>query len=115
MADASALEIVTLVIAVLGVVLTAGSLAWKGATFVLSGSQVHLTLRRGALGYVNGRLARAKGPLDPSESEVDTLREQGFTREVVVVEVRDRGRLAVSVEDATGVTDDARHPGARSS
>lgn len=35
-AQTSALEIVTLVVAIVGVVLAASSLAWQAATFVLS-------------------------------------------------------------------------------
>lgn len=40
----TALEIVTLVVAILGVTLGFGSLAWQAATFVLSGSRVRLRL-----------------------------------------------------------------------
>ncbi len=85
------LEIVTLVVAILGVVLAVASLVWQAATFVLSGSRVGLTLRRGLIRRDGaGTVALALGPLEPSADRYAMLREQGFSEEVVIVEVRNR-------------------------
>jgi hypothetical protein len=101
------LEIVTLVVAILGVVLAVASLVWQAATFVLSGSRVGLTLRRGLIRRDGtGTVALALGPLEPSADHYAMLREQGFNEEVVIVEVRNKGRLAVSVESVRTDTQD---------
>jgi hypothetical protein len=102
----SSLEIVTLVVAIVGVSLALASLAWQAATFVLSGSRVRLTLRRGGLRRTVGGVARMSEPLQPTASDYDVMHSQGFTEEVVLVEIRNKGRLAVSVEDVSATTED---------
>jgi hypothetical protein len=101
----SSLEILTLVVAIVGVSLALASLAWQAATFVLSGSRVRLTLRRGALRRTVGGVARMSG-LQLSASDYAVMHKQGFTEEILLVEVRNRGRMAVSVEDVSATTED---------
>jgi hypothetical protein len=98
----TALDIVTLVVAITGVALALGSLAWQAATFILSGSRARVKLRRGAIQRdALGRIVRVAGPLQPSARDLALMRSQGFTRDLLIVEVRNVGRLAVSVESAT--------------
>lgn len=109
------LDIVTLIVAIVGIVLAGASLAWQAASFVLSGSRVRVNLRRGALRRGGpGGLARLAGPLNPSESDYEMMREQGFTDDVFIVEVRNVGRMAVSVESVSLDTEGGwgfAHPG----
>jgi hypothetical protein len=98
----STLDIITLIVAIFGVALASGSLAWQTASFVLSGSRVRVNLRRGAMRRgIPGETARIAGPREPSESDHDMMRRQGFTHEVLIVEVRNIGRMAVSVESVS--------------
>lgn len=106
MKDTSSLEILTLVVAIVGVSLALASLAWQAATFVLSGSRVRVALRRGALRRTVGGAARALGPLQPRAKDYAVMRSQGFTDEILAVEVRNVGRMAVSVEDVAATTED---------
>jgi len=82
----------TLVIAVLGLVLAVVSLTWQAATFVLSGSRVRAELKHGAR---NAGVA-VTGP--PGSQQLKSLAAQGFTEEVIGVEVRNVGRLAATVD-----------------
>jgi len=96
----STLDIVTLIVAIVGVVFACASLAWQAASFVLSGSRVRVKLRRGALKRdSSGRLIRVQGQLSPKQSDLEVLRQQGFTDDVLIIEVRNVGRMAVSVEE----------------
>jgi hypothetical protein len=82
----------TLVIAVLGLVLSVVSLTWQGATFVLSGSRFRADLKHGAAnagGVVHG---------PPGSQPLQSLAAEGFTAEVIGVEVRNVGRLAATVD-----------------
>jgi hypothetical protein len=85
-------EVATLIIAVLGLVLSVASLTWQAATFVLSGSRVRADLKYGA--------ANAAGALTgpPGSTPLVSLIAQGFTDEVLGVEVRNLGRLAATVD-----------------
>jgi hypothetical protein len=49
MDETTALDIITLTLAIVGAVLAAASLAWQAATFVLTGSRITVELRLGAL------------------------------------------------------------------
>lgn len=85
-------EVATLIIAVLGLALSVASLTWQAATFVLSGSRVRADLKHGA--------ANAAGALTgpPGSSPLMSLVAQGFTEEVLGIEVRNLGRLAATVD-----------------
>lgn len=111
----STLDVVTLIVAILGIVLAGASLAWQAASFMLAGSRVRVKLRRGALRRgASGGLARLAGPLDPSESDYEMMRQQGFTDDVLIAEVRNVGRMAVSVESVSLDAEDGwgfAHPG----
>lgn len=111
----STLQIVTLIVAIVAVALACASLAWQGASFVLSGSRVRVKLRRGAIRRgLPGGTARIAGPLNPRLDDYEIMRRQGFTDEVLIVEVRNVGRMAVSVESVSLDADDGwgfAHPG----
>jgi hypothetical protein len=49
---------------------------------------------------------RATGPLNMTDDQGHAWLEQGFTEVVLVAVVRNRGRLAVSVQDVSAGTDD---------
>lgn len=104
--ETSALDIVTLVVAIVGVSLAFLSLGWQAATFYLSGGRVRLELRRGALQRGPGGTIRSTAPLKASARQMGLLRDQGFTEEVLVVVVRNRGRLPISIEDVSAMTSD---------
>jgi hypothetical protein len=82
----------TLVIAVLGLVLSVASLTWQAATFVLSGSRVRADLKHGAAG-AGGVI---HGP--PGSQPLASLGAQGFMEEVLGVQVRNAGRLATTID-----------------
>lgn len=105
-AATSQLDILTLVVAIVGVVLAAVSLAWQAAVFLLSGSRVRVALRRGAIRRSPSGTVRMSGPLQPTASDYEAMRSQGFADEVLIVEVRNLGRMAVSVEDVSAATTD---------
>ncbi len=86
------MAIATLIIAVLGLVLSVASLTWQAATFVLSGSRVRADLRHGA----RNATTAVSGP--PGSQQLQFLAAQGFTEEVIGIEVRNVGRLAASIE-----------------
>jgi hypothetical protein len=89
----ASVTVATLAIAVVGLVLSVISLTWQAATFVMSGSRVRARLRHGAAG--GGSVV--SGP--PGTQSLRVMAEQGFTTEVIGVEVRNVGRLAVQVTD----------------
>ncbi|SRR6266567_2577895 len=87
-----AFAVATLIIAVLGLVLSVASLTWQAATFVLSGSRVRADLKHGAAnagGVVHG---------PPGSQPLASLAAQGFTEEVIGVQVRNEGRLATTID-----------------
>jgi hypothetical protein len=82
----------TLVVAILALVISVSSLTWQIVLYLLGGSRVRTELRIGALGpsgAVHG----------PPESQVNPalLAEQGYNEPIIGVQVRNVGRLAVSV------------------
>jgi hypothetical protein len=89
-----ALEIVTLVVAIVGAVTGVAALVWEAVTFVLSGSRVKVALVHVWLGggsvAVTVPLSEPIGKQPPSPHA---------TVETLGVEVRNVGRLAVSVTD----------------
>lgn len=82
----------TLIIAVLGLVLSVASLTWQAATFVLSGSRVRAELKHGARN-ASGVIS---GP--PRSQQLKALAEQGFPEEVIGIKVHNVGRLAASID-----------------
>lgn len=103
----STLDIITLVVAIVGVMLALASLVWQGAVFVLSGSRVRVNLRRGALRRdAAGAVARIAGPTNPTGSDYALIHNQGFTEDVLIVDVRNVGRMAVSVEQIAAASED---------
>src|SRR3954451_16923534 len=100
------LSISSLIVAIVGVTLASASLAWQAASFALSGHRVRVELRRGGIRRGPGGTARLAGPLSPSASQVQMMREQGFNDDLVIVEVRNVGRMAVSIESVSINADD---------
>jgi hypothetical protein len=86
--------------------LSLASLVWQAATWVLSGSRVRIALRRGGLRRDAHGTARLSGPLQPTEGDYAVMRDQGFTDEVLIVDVRNVGRMPVSVDTITINTED---------
>jgi hypothetical protein len=80
-----------LAVAIVGVALAALSLGWQAATFALTGSRVKAELRHGAGGMTN-MVTGLPGAVD-----LNRMRSQGLTTELIGVEVFNRGRLSVSV------------------
>jgi hypothetical protein len=93
---AVSLQDVTLILAVLGVVLGAISLAWQAATLVQAGSRIRAGLRHGA------RNADTAVTGKPGTQTMATLLPQGFTEEVLGVEVRNAGRRVASIITVQG-------------
>jgi hypothetical protein len=88
------MSLAAFILAALGLVLSVASLSWQAATFVLSGSRVKAELRHGARGPGgHGGLVSGK----PGLQTLASLAPQGWTEEVLGVEVRNVGRLAVTV------------------
>ncbi len=88
---------VTLVIAVVGVTLSALSLGWQAATFVLTGGRVKAELRTGA---TDGRTHVTIPAADAGkEGEPPAIQAKGFNQVVIAVQVRNVGRLPVWVTD----------------
>lgn len=97
------MTIATLAIAVLGVLLSALSLGWQAATFVLTGGRVRAELRAGGIDPGGGMVT---GPAkDMSLRQANELKAQGFTRPVVAVQVRNVGRLPVVITGWSLVTE----------
>jgi hypothetical protein len=86
--------VATLVIAVLGVVLSVASLTWQAATFILSGSRVRADLKHGA----RNAAGVVHGSPRSMQQQLPSLAAQGFTEEVIGIEVHNVGRLAATVD-----------------
>lgn len=89
----TALDIATLVIAVFGAVVAMMALGWQVASWLLSGGRAKVELRNGAIHergdpYVTVPADKAIG------SDLVT---QGFTRRAIFINVRNVGRLPISV------------------
>jgi len=90
------MEIATLIIAALGVLLGALSLGWQAATYVLTGGRVKIALKVGAV--VDSGTGMALMPVaEATPDKLASLGQQGFSRAVIAVEVRNVGRLPVTV------------------
>lgn len=89
------MEVVTLVIAVVGVALGVASLAWQVVAHVLSGGRVKAALKVGA----HSGSAMVSMPADKATPEsLKQMTSQGFPQPVIAVEARNVGRLPVTVE-----------------
>jgi hypothetical protein len=89
---------ITLVIAVVGLVLAAASVAWQFATFTLTGSRVKAKILRGAIG--RGGLVTI-APAKWTASYAAVMASQGFSQDVVAVAVRNVGRSPATVQRVT--------------
>lgn len=85
-------DALTLVIAIVGLVLAAASLAWQAATFLMTGARVKVKLQRGALGPGGCVLGPVSGGMPPEE-----LAQQGYVDPVLAVEVTNVGRLPTTI------------------
>jgi len=88
------MDVATLVIAVLGLLLSVVGLVWQAATYVLSGGRVKVLLKVGAAsarGMLTGAPDRMQG------TSMQHLVSQGYTQPIIAVEVRNVGRMAVTV------------------
>lgn len=94
-ASVSTYDVITLSIAVAGFGLALLSVGWQAATFFLSGSRVRVSLQRGADGRGQRLLMPADGWGDRQRANAAA---QGLTDEVVGIEVRNAGRLAINVD-----------------
>src|SRR5437868_9696517 len=80
----SRVQVATLVIAVVGLVLGAISLAWQAAIFVLTGPRVKVRLQegfRGPLGVMFGPASMC------TETGRQTLANEGYTEHVLAIDV----------------------------
>jgi len=92
-----AMQTAAFVIAVIAVVLSALSLGWQAAVFALTGGRVRVTLHVGALDQMGTSMVTL--PVEQlSGQRAQGLADQGFTRPVFAVRVRNVGRLPVTVE-----------------
>ncbi|GAC1445135.1 MAG: hypothetical protein NVSMB55_24440 [Mycobacteriales bacterium] len=87
----TALDIITLGIAVAGLVVAMIGLTWQVLQHRLTGSVVVVELLAGAL----GRGGAATGPIDTFDASM--FASQGFTTPILAIRGRNRGRLAVDV------------------
>ena len=88
------MSVVTLVIAVLGLVLSVVSIGWQIAQHVLSGPRVGVELLWGGMG--SDRVATG-----PVRGSLDAFRHAGVSEPIYAVKGRNRGRLPI---DVTGFT-----------
>jgi len=91
------MQIATFVLAVVGTALAAASLVWQAATYVLAGGRAQVDLQVGALNPHGHGMMTAQ-PCDYDKVWTEQLAEQGYTRPVVSVRVRNVGRLPVTVQ-----------------
>lgn len=89
----TALDITTLVVAICAAVVAATALGWQVASWLLSGGRAKVELLNGALHQFGPQwvVMPPNKPLDPSAAA------NGFTRRAIFVEVRNVGRLPITV------------------
>lgn len=85
-------------VSIVALVLSALSIGWQAATFVLTGGRVKVELRVGAFhasgsGMIHAAVKDAASAWSGHEAA------QGYTRPVLVVQVRNVGRLPVTVTE----------------
>ena len=91
------MEAVTLAIAGLGLALGAASFTWQIVEHALSGGRVKVTLKVGALSAGGNRMMVSAPANKVTPDSLRQMTTQGFTRPVIAVEVRNIGRLPVTV------------------
>lgn len=91
-AEPTPFQITTLIIAVVGVVLSLGSLTWQVVQFSLTGYRVRVQLKIGALGRGGVASGRFSGDLE-------VVMSQGFQTPVVIVEATNVGRSPVTIRE----------------
>lgn len=84
-----------LVVAILALVISTASLTWQIVQFLLGASRPQVDLKIGAMSESGALTAPVEG------FRLDQLMRQGYTTPLLAVEVRNRGRLAVSVTNWT--------------
>ena len=95
--NTSSLDIVNAVIAVLGFVLAAASLAWQTITWRKSGGVAKADLFLGAIEHTGA--AYITVPATSSLTDLNILESEGFTRKAIFVAVRNTGRLPLTVQN----------------
>ena len=85
----------TLVIAVVGLALSAVAITWQAATFMLTGPRIRVRLREGLRG-LGGVMIAPPTMYTPAGRQV--LEQQGYTEAVIAIEVVNRGRLPTTVD-----------------
>ncbi|MGQ0668941.1 MAG: hypothetical protein ACT4PO_04585 [Actinomycetota bacterium] len=88
------MTVTALVLSILGVLLAVASLIWNYVQFRLSGPRITVRILRG----VKSATAIARAAASASEADFDMLRDQGFTEELVGVEVSNVRRAATEVQ-----------------
>jgi len=95
------LQTATFLIAVLGLLLGALSLGWQLASFILTGGRVKAELRPGG---VSGRMIITIPARTVTRDSAKQLMSQGVTQLVVAVQVRNVGRLPVTITSWSLIT-----------
>ncbi len=94
----SSYDIATLVIAIAGFGLALVSLAWQASTYFLTGSRLRAAL---LLGATDGSVLITYPPDKATPETIAMHAKQGFTKPVVVAEVRNIGRMPATVQKVT--------------
>jgi hypothetical protein len=89
------MQIATFVVAVYAAVVATAALAWQGALYLLTGGRVRVEMRLGAMG--RGGMFHCD-PENFTVQQLERMQSQGYTKPVLIVFVRNVGRLPVSVE-----------------
>src|SRR5712691_8879176 len=94
--NASRLDILNAITACLGFALASASLIWQAITWRLAGGIARADLYFGAID--DSGVAYVTLPAKSSLVDVDILRGDGFNRKLIVVTVRNTGRLPITVQ-----------------
>ncbi len=92
------LDVVNTVIAAAALAAATASIVWQSVTWKLGGSRARAELRVGALHQNPGIRDVVTFPVCRSWSDVDQVRQDGFTRRAVFLTVRSSGRQPLTVE-----------------
>jgi hypothetical protein len=95
MRDPSTFDYINLGIAVGALLLALVALAWHAAVFLLSGPRVGVAMKIGFLSTAGTVVSWAPGK--GSDENIPELRKHGFDYPVVTAELRNKGRMPVSV------------------